>query len=233
MQGGFQNPPVGDHGILTRPAIRSPGYTPGSTGWSINRDGTAELINVIIRQATIPDVWISGICYPTGLGYTVLGESFPRILASANYPFTNVTPRFTAIELAAGLTISRMTLITGNTAQIGGTHGWYALTDSAFKVLAATADQTSTFWNATHTPFTLPFTGSVTTAYRGVYYVFASVSGNTEPAFVGLPAPISGAATAAPILGGTGSATQPLPAVGSTLGSLSTVSPVGLYACVG
>lgn len=41
MQGGFQNPPVGNQGILTRPAIQSPDFRQGPpiVGWSIDRDG--------------------------------------------------------------------------------------------------------------------------------------------------------------------------------------------------
>lgn len=46
---GFQNPPVGNQGTLVRPAIKSPNYVTGSNGWSINRDGSAEFNNVIVR----------------------------------------------------------------------------------------------------------------------------------------------------------------------------------------
>jgi hypothetical protein len=44
----FKNPIVSGT-ALTRNAINSPGYTPGVTGWSINRDGSAEFGNVVIR----------------------------------------------------------------------------------------------------------------------------------------------------------------------------------------
>jgi hypothetical protein len=39
---GFLNPPVGNGGVLIRPAIHSPNYVPGVSGWSINKDGTAQ-----------------------------------------------------------------------------------------------------------------------------------------------------------------------------------------------
>lgn len=45
---GFQDPVVG--GIsLRKAAIRSPNYVPGSIGWTINIDGSAEFSNVTIR----------------------------------------------------------------------------------------------------------------------------------------------------------------------------------------
>ena len=45
----FSNPVVGGSGTLIRQAIKSPDYSPGSAGWSINRDGTAEFNNLSIR----------------------------------------------------------------------------------------------------------------------------------------------------------------------------------------
>lgn len=46
--GGFTDPIVG--GIsLRKPAIRSPNYLAGSTGWTINVDGSAEFNNLTIR----------------------------------------------------------------------------------------------------------------------------------------------------------------------------------------
>lgn len=44
----FSNPIVGGS-TLIRPAIHSPDYVAGSTGWSINKDGTAEFNDVTIR----------------------------------------------------------------------------------------------------------------------------------------------------------------------------------------
>ncbi len=44
----FSNPILGGT-ILIRPAIQSPNYVAGTTGWSINADGTAEFNGVTIR----------------------------------------------------------------------------------------------------------------------------------------------------------------------------------------
>ena len=46
----FQNPVVGGT-TLVRPAIHSPNYVPGISGWSINYDGSAEFNNVVVRGA--------------------------------------------------------------------------------------------------------------------------------------------------------------------------------------
>lgn len=44
----FSNPVVGGTALI-RPAIRSPNYVPGTTGWSINKDGSAEFGDATIR----------------------------------------------------------------------------------------------------------------------------------------------------------------------------------------
>lgn len=52
----FSNPIVGGT-TLIRPAIHSPDYDPGVSGWTINKDGSAEFNNVVIRGGTV----VSGI----------------------------------------------------------------------------------------------------------------------------------------------------------------------------
>lgn len=48
----FRNSVVGGT-TLVRPAIKSPNYVAGSTGWSINADGSAEFNNITIRGAGV------------------------------------------------------------------------------------------------------------------------------------------------------------------------------------
>ena len=43
------NDPLVGGSILRRPAIASPDYTPGSAGWTINADGTAEFNSLDVR----------------------------------------------------------------------------------------------------------------------------------------------------------------------------------------
>lgn len=45
----FNNPVVGSSGTLIRLAIHSPDYVAGISGWSINKDGTAEFNDVTVR----------------------------------------------------------------------------------------------------------------------------------------------------------------------------------------
>lgn len=48
----FSNPIVGGT-ALVRPAINSPNFQTGAQGWSINRDGSAEFNNIVIRNGTV------------------------------------------------------------------------------------------------------------------------------------------------------------------------------------
>lgn len=45
----FSNEITGGQGALVRPAIKSPNYSPGVSGWTIDRDGSAEFNNLTIR----------------------------------------------------------------------------------------------------------------------------------------------------------------------------------------
>lgn len=54
---GFSNSILGGMSKLIRAAIQSPNFVHGSTGWSINKNGTAEFNNIIIRNGTV----ISGV----------------------------------------------------------------------------------------------------------------------------------------------------------------------------
>lgn len=46
---GFASPLVGGGGGLVYPSIHSPNFVPGSSGWTINKDGSAEFDNLTIR----------------------------------------------------------------------------------------------------------------------------------------------------------------------------------------
>lgn len=49
MSGGFSNPIIGGSGALVYPSIHSPDYVPGVSGWTINKDGTSEFLDVDVR----------------------------------------------------------------------------------------------------------------------------------------------------------------------------------------
>lgn len=45
---GFSNDIIGGAAALVRAAIKSPNYLPGTAGWSINKDGSAEFRNIVL-----------------------------------------------------------------------------------------------------------------------------------------------------------------------------------------
>lgn len=49
----FENSITGGQGALIRPAIKSPNFVAGSTGWTINRDGSAEFNDVTVRGTIV------------------------------------------------------------------------------------------------------------------------------------------------------------------------------------
>lgn len=181
------------------------------------------------------EVWLSGLALPTGLGYTVVAETFPRILAGNNtITLSSGIPRFTAICLPAGLTLSQMTTVTGNQAESGGTHGWYALLDLTGKVVAVTADQTgAAVWSPINSPITLPFTAPYTTTYRGVYIKMVCTTSTTNPNLIGI-GPSTGTAGLAPVLSGLCGAAglNTPPALGTVISPL-TAAALAPYACTG
>lgn len=62
--GGFSDPIVGGQTLIRR-AIKSPDYIAGVSGWSINRDGTAEFSNALVRGDFATGVAGGGSAYVT------------------------------------------------------------------------------------------------------------------------------------------------------------------------
>ena len=56
----FSNPIVGGT-TLIRPAIHSPDYVAGTSGWSINKDGTAEFNDVVFRGSAESANYVPGV----------------------------------------------------------------------------------------------------------------------------------------------------------------------------
>jgi hypothetical protein len=53
MTQGFSNPIAGGGGALIRPSLHSPDYVAGSTGWTVNKDGSAEFNGITVRGTII------------------------------------------------------------------------------------------------------------------------------------------------------------------------------------
>lgn len=49
MSEGFSNPLVGGGGGLAYPSIHSPNFVHSVQGWTVNKDGSAEFQNLVIR----------------------------------------------------------------------------------------------------------------------------------------------------------------------------------------
>jgi len=120
--------------------------------------------------------------------YGTIARSFPRFLCLSADPLPSTgVGLYRQLILPGGLTAGAMTALTASTAKLGGTHGWYAITDMNLNVLAVTADQTdaATTWGTTYTPQKLPFTAPLTTAYTGIYYAAICVTATTMPNIAG------------------------------------------------
>ncbi len=57
----FSNPITGGQGALIRPAIKSPNFVAGTTGWIIRRDGSAEFNDVVIRGELESSNYVPGV----------------------------------------------------------------------------------------------------------------------------------------------------------------------------
>jgi hypothetical protein len=157
--------------------------------------------------------WQSLLIAPSG----ALAETYPRRLINASTSISSGLAIFTAIPLPAGLTVTNISFWVASTAQASGTHGWYAITDSTFKVLAVSADQTSPFLTPANTIIPLAMGTPYIIPAAGVYYLVASqVSGS--PTVYNMSSPSTATInTAGPQLSGSITGQAGPPSVGATL----------------
>lgn len=114
----FRNPILGAGGsTLLRPAIQSPNYVTGSTGWTIKRDGSAEFNNVVIRGGTV----VSGRALYYN-GTPALGNLILSIAAAAGVDsFGNAYVKGLGVYNAAGTVTAQDAA--GDTAILAGNVG--------------------------------------------------------------------------------------------------------------
>jgi hypothetical protein len=72
VSGGFNNPIIGGGGGLVYPSIHSPNFLTGVSGWTINKDGSAEFNAVVVRGTITAGHFIG-----TGSGLEVVIYSGP------------------------------------------------------------------------------------------------------------------------------------------------------------
>jgi len=107
---GYGNPVVGGTNLV-REAINSPNFVAGSTGWSINKDGSAEFNNIVIRGGTVEG---GDALYYNGT------PAFGNMVASISGlggtdPFGNVFPKgVTVYGSTTNITMQDGELIFGN-----------------------------------------------------------------------------------------------------------------------
>ena len=159
--------------------------------------------------------------------YGTIARSFPRWMVTSNVAMGANAGVYRQIVLPAGLTAGAMTFLTATTAKLGGSHGWYAVTDQNLNVLAVTADQTdaATTWGTANSPQKLAFTSPLQTSYTGIYYAAISVTASTLPTFGGTVIMAVAGTQAPPIPYGIFTAALALPpAVGSAAPSFGAVA---------
>jgi len=165
----------------------------------------------------------------------IKAATMPRTDANTvQHTITSGTIYWIAFGGLRGQVISAATMLTGDAAKTGGTHGWYAVADKTMTVIGITADQTdaATVWGATGTFYPLSFTQPFILGYTGAYYfgyMIAETAG-TMPTFTGCPNLQAGASdgtgiTSPLILAGSGATgrTTP-PTLGTTYDAPSALA---------
>ena len=163
--------------------------------------------------------------------FPATAETFPRMLCTASQTPVSGRLQASSIPLPIGMDIASLTFCTGTGAISGLAHGWYVLMDNTCKVLAVTADQTSSAWGAAQTPVSLMLTSPFTTTYSGHYYAGWMAAADTVVNAMAVSPPVNSGLTAAlPVLCGTyGSGLTVPPDPGSVL-TLTADPSWSLYA---
>lgn len=167
------------------------------------------------RYDQIQAVWQSG----------TIAETTTRNYTLGNVGLASGTLRAGPVGLTAGQVITAGNFI--NTASISAvTHIWYVIMDSAGKVLAVTADDTSGVWGVNATK-TLNFTSQFIAPTTGLYYFGVCAVGTTPPTIPGVS--LSNTAyTFAPMIAPTVASQTTPPSVGTTLTLVAgSVNPWG------
>ena len=169
---------------------------------------------------------------PTG----VIAETFPRGLAAAGgstvSALSSGTLVMAGIYIPAGVAVSNITFCTSSTAESGGTHGWYVLTDSSLVVKGVTADKTgAAFWSA-NTVTTVALGTPFTTTYAGLHYIGWMIAATTLPTAIahnssGFGTVLSSLTPALAGKSNTGQTTPP--SLGATLTALNNTNTFLLY----
>lgn len=162
---------------------------------------------------TLRDYWMSNT---TGVSF----ENWPRAISTVTTSaITSGTLLLTGIALPAGLPVGHITFAGGGGAASTPTHYWFGLFDSSVRMLAVTADQTTTAWAGSAVKQIAIATtaqgsqASFTTTYTGFYYVGFCMTASTVSTLLGIGHAAGGGALLglAPTIAGTGTASLTTP----------------------
>lgn len=135
MPGGFNNQIVGGIGKLIREWIQSPNFVTGVSGWSINKDGSAEFLNAVFRGQIVIESSAEAILVydgPAAFGNLILAIS----AASSVDPYGNHYP-FGITVFETSSTLARYGLKSDTTAgQLDG----YVESDSTSQIMAVKSE---------------------------------------------------------------------------------------------
>ena len=180
MSDGFANPIVGGGGALIYPSIHSPGFTPGVTGWSINKDGTAELDNLVIRGTTLTGT--------LSAGNTLIVNQFGWFLYAGNPAGPSPSGNFAKV---GGLIQSSGTTITVNPVNVGDIVVLHIISNGSAPPSGVTGG------NCNWVPVGNAFTGTVNSGFVAAVYVGTATATGAAVAtiaFSGTPSTIRNAA---------------------------------------
>lgn len=133
------------------------------------------------------------------------------------------TLNLTAVFIPANTVVNKINCVTGTTGSTGVTHNWAVLADLNLKVLAVSADNTTTDLVAS-TVQSYTLTSPFTTTYGGLYYAGVMIAtGTTQPTWQGTIQTGTTVQNIAPKVAGSSNtgATTPV-AVGATLTAVTT-----------
>lgn len=163
--GGFSNPLIGAGGTLVYPSIHSPNYVHDLSGWTINKDGSAEFDDLTLRGSFVGDDWI----------INATGEFFySGTPATGNLIFSNVagssgTDDFGNHYLGNGSTWYGLVAGVAMTAIAGGLEFFTGSLSGGWSTLEA-----QLFYDSTHDQLT--FEGPV--AFGGVNGTTVRITNN-------------------------------------------------------
>jgi hypothetical protein len=169
----------------------------------LDTSATTTIAHVIDKRVLLglPMIGRDYYLQPTGTGFETFARTHARALGTGG----STTQFLSAIYLPAGFPVGHLSYCSSTTAASTPTHWWFSLHDSSLKMLAVTADQTTTAW-ATNTLKSLAIATTATgagtvfvTTYSGLYYVAYCITATTLPAMVAAD-PLVGIGGVAPTL---------------------------------